>query len=56
MSIMDFSSIIRKRQCRKRACKDCNIASDTSNFFPLLYCEMPGQERSDGVRRIKIDL
>ena len=34
-SIIDFSSMIRKRQSRKRPCNDCRVATERSDFFPL---------------------
>jgi hypothetical protein len=33
--IIDFSSMIRNLHSRKRAYKDCSVATDRSNFFPL---------------------
>jgi hypothetical protein len=35
ISIIDFSSMIRKRQSRKRPCNDCKVAKERSDFFPL---------------------
>jgi hypothetical protein len=36
MSIIDFSSMIRNLQSWKRACKDWSVATDRSDFFPLI--------------------
>jgi hypothetical protein len=33
---MDFSSIIRKWQSWKRACKDYNVPTDRSDFFAFI--------------------
>jgi hypothetical protein len=35
ISIIDFLSIIRNLQSWKRACNDCNVATDRSDFFFL---------------------
>ena len=36
ISIIDFPSMIKDLQSWKRACKDCNVAGDKSDFLPLI--------------------